>query len=80
MKIIAFSLKIIHTIIENLGISTNLSYLETVKGELGISKEIQTYSGIKNKVLENFDVKTTKSNMLVSIIAKAKIHEEDISW
>lgn len=63
----------------NFGISTNLSYLEAIKGELGISQEIQTHSGLKNKVLENFDVKTTKSNMLASIIAKAKIYEEDVA-
>lgn len=60
----------------SLGISTNLSYLETVKGELGASQNTQVHNSIKNKVLENFDVKTTKSNMLASIIAKAITYEE----
>lgn len=60
----------------NIGISTNLSFLEAVKGELGISQNTQINNSIKNKVLENFDVKTTKSNMLANIIAKAKIYEE----
>lgn len=61
----------------NIGISSNLNYLETVKGELGVSQNVQMHRGIKNKVLENFDVKTTKSNMLASIIAKANVYEED---
>lgn len=56
----------------SIGISSNLNYLEIVKGELGMSQNSQMHNGIKNKVLENFDVKTTKSNMLASIIAKAK--------
>lgn len=60
----------------SIGISANLSYLETVKGELGASKNTQVHNSIKNKVLENFDVKTTKSNMLASIIAKATTYEE----
>jgi len=59
----------------NIGVNTNLSYLEAVKGELGVSQNTQVHNGIKNKVLENFDVKTTKSNMLANIIAKAKIYE-----
>lgn len=63
----------------NIGINSNLNYLETVKGELGLSQNIQTHNGIKNKVLENFDVKTTKSNMLASIIAKANVYEENKS-
>lgn len=63
----------------NIGINSNLNYLETVKSELGFSHTVQTHNGIKNKVLENFDVKTTKSNMLASIIAKANVYEEDKS-
>lgn len=63
----------------NIGINSNLNYFETVKGELGLSHSIQTHNGIKNKVLENFDVKTTKSNMLASIIAKANVYEENES-
>lgn len=63
----------------NIGINSNLNYLETVKSELGFSHTVQTNNGIKNKVLENFDVKTTKSNMLASIIAKANVYEEDKS-
>ena len=63
----------------NIGINSNLNYLETVKGELGLAHNVQTHNGIKNKVLENFDVKTTKSNMLASIIAKANVYEEDKS-
>lgn len=59
-----------------IGINSNLNYLETVKGELGISQNSETHNGVKNKVLENFDVKTTKSNMLASIIAKAKNYTE----
>lgn len=38
-----------------------------MKSELGLSHNVQTHNGIKNKVLENFDVKTTKSNMLASM-------------
>ena len=60
-----------------MGISSNLNYLETVKGELGVSQNSQMHNGIKNKVLENFDVKTTKSNMLASIIAKANVYKEN---
>lgn len=63
----------------NIGINSNLNYFETVKGELGLSHSIQTHNCIKNKVLENFDVKTTKSNMLASIIAKANVYEENES-
>lgn len=63
----------------NIGINSNLNYLETVKSELGLSHNVQTHNGIKDKVLENFDVKTTKSNMLASIIAKANVYEEDKS-
>lgn len=63
----------------NIGINSNLDYLETVKAELGLSHNVQTHNGIKNKVLENFDVKTTKSNMLASIIAKANVYEENKS-
>lgn len=61
----------------NIGINSNLNYLETVKGELGLYQNTQMHNSIKNKVLENFDVKTTKSNMLASIIAKASIFQED---
>lgn len=61
----------------NFGISTNLSYLETIKGDLGISQGIQTHNGIKNKVSENFEIKTTKSNMLASIITRAKDYASD---
>lgn len=59
----------------NIGINSNLKYLESVKGELGLSQNIQIHNGMKSKVLENFDVKTTKSNMLASIIAKANVYE-----
>lgn len=57
----------------SLGINSNLSYLEAIKGELGSSKEV--HDGVKSKVLENFDVKTTKSNMLARIISKAKDYD-----
>ena len=60
----------------DIGISSNLNYLKSIKGELEISQNMQTHSGIKNKVLENFDVKTTKSNMLASILSKAKEFED----
>lgn len=63
----------------NIGINSNLNYFENVKSELDLSYNGQTYNGVKNKVLENFDVKTTKSNMLASIIAKAKVYEENNS-
>ena len=58
----------------SLGINSNLSYLEAIKGELGLSKEV--HDGVKSKVLENFDVKTTKSNMLARIISKAKDYDD----
>ena len=61
----------------NIGISSNLNYLEMVKGELGMSQNVQMHNSIKNKVLENFYVKTTKSNMLANIIAKANVFKED---
>lgn len=61
----------------NIGINSNLKYLESVKSELGLSQNIQIHNGIKSKVLENFDVKTTKSNMLESIIAKANVYKEN---
>lgn len=61
----------------NIGINSNLNYLEIVKGELGMSQNVQTHNSIKNKVLENFDVKTTKSNMLANIITKANVYKED---
>ena len=63
----------------NIGINSNLKYLESVKGELGLSQNIQIHNGIKSKVLENFDVKTTKSNMLASIISKANVYQENAS-
>ena len=63
----------------NIGINSNLNYLKTVKSELGLSHNVQTHNGIKSKVLENFDVKTTKSNMLASIIDKANAYEENAS-
>ena len=63
----------------NIGINSNLNYLETVKSELGLSHNVQSHNGIKNKVLENFDVKTTKSNMLASIISKANVYQENAS-
>lgn len=58
----------------SLGINSNLSYLEAIKGELGSSKEV--HDGVKSKVLENFDVKTTKSNMLARIISKAEDYDD----
>lgn len=61
----------------DVGINSNLSYLKIVKGELGMSQNTQTHTSIKSKVLENFDVKTTKSNMLATIISKAKVYEKD---
>lgn len=57
----------------SLGINSNLSYLEAIKGELGLSQEV--HDSVKSKVLENFDVKTTKSNMLARIISKAKDYD-----
>ena len=35
------------------------------------------HNSVKNKVLENFDVKTTKSNLLASIITQAKEYKEE---
>jgi hypothetical protein len=61
----------------DIGITSNLSYFETVKSELSMSQNMQMHNSVKNKVLENFDVKTTKSNMLASIIAKAKEYKKD---
>lgn len=60
----------------NVGISANLDYLQMVKSELGVSQNTQVQNSIKNRVLENFDVKTTKSNMLASIIARAKVFKD----
>ena len=56
-----------------MSVKGRLSYLEAIKGELGSSKEV--HDGVKSKVLENFDVKTTKSNMLARIISKAKDYD-----
>lgn len=58
----------------NLGISSNNNYLKMIAGELGVSQNVLIQNSIKSKVLENFDVKTTKSNMLANIIDKAKIY------
>lgn len=61
----------------NIGISTNLNYLDTIKGNINLSQSSQTHNSAKNKVLENFDVKTTKSNLLASIIAKTNEYKEE---
>lgn len=61
----------------NIGINSNLSYLETIKGNINLSQSSQTHNSAKNKVLENFDVKTTKSNLLASIIAKTNEYKEE---
>lgn len=58
------------------GIKANLEYLHQVKGELNLSKVTQIQSELKKRVLENFDVKTTKSNMLSTILHKAKIYKK----
>lgn len=61
----------------NIGINSNISYLEFVKGNISLSENMQTHNSVKNKVLENFDVKTTKSNLLASIIAQANEYKEE---
>lgn len=61
----------------NIGISSNLSYLEFVKGNISLSENTQMHNSVKNKVLENFDVKTTKSNLLASIITQANEYKEE---
>ena len=61
----------------NIGINSNLSYLEFVKGNISLSENTQMHNSVKNKVLENFDVKTTKSNLLASIITQAKEYKEE---
>lgn len=55
-----------------LGANANMDYLKMIKGGLELSKNVQVQNSTKSKVLESFDVKTTKSNMLASIIEKAK--------
>lgn len=59
------------------GMNANIDYLRLIKGELNLSKNIQVQNSVKSKVLENFDVKTTKSNMLADIIEKSKLVEKD---
>lgn len=61
----------------NIGINSNLSYLEFVKGNISLSENTQMHNSVKNKVLENFDVKTTKSNLLASIITQANEYKEE---
>ena len=61
----------------NIGISSNLSYLEFVKGNISLSENTQMHNSVKNKVLENFDIKTTKSNLLASIITQANEYKEE---
>lgn len=61
----------------NIGINSNLSYLEFVKGNISLSENTQMHNSVKSKVLENFDVKTTKSNLLASIITQAKEYKEE---
>ena len=56
----------------HLGANANMDYLKMIKGGLELSKNVQVQNSTKSKVLESFDVKTTKSNMLASIIEKAK--------
>lgn len=59
-----------------LGVNANIDYLKMIKGGLDLSKGVQVQNGTKSKVLESFDVKTTKSNMLASIIEKSKSIED----
>ena len=61
----------------NIGINSNLSYLEFVKGNISLSENTQMHNSVKNKVLENFDIKTTKSNLLASIITQANEYKEE---
>ena len=61
----------------NIGINSNLSYLEFVKGNISLSENTQMHNSVKNKVLENFDVKTTKSNLLASVITQANEYKEE---
>lgn len=55
-----------------LGVNANIDYLKMIKGGLELSKGVQVQNSTRSKVLESFDVKTTKSNMLASIIEKSK--------
>ena len=48
-----------------------------VTGNISLSENTQMHNSVKNKVLENFDVKTTKSNLLASIITQAKEYKEE---
>jgi|GEM_PF-858695 len=62
---------------EQLSIDINLKYLEEIAQGLSYNKGFQKTNSEKNRVLENFDVKTTKSNLLEVIIRKGKIYGND---
>lgn len=57
---------------EELSKDINLEYLKSIKNGISFKDTYTESNSTKNKVLENFEVKTTKSNLLESIIRKTK--------
>lgn len=62
---------------ENQNANINLEYLKVVKSGITYDDTYTKTNSEKNRVLENFDVKTTKSNLLDTIIKKCKEYEEE---
>ncbi|MBZ9689338.1 hypothetical protein G9F72_023870 [Clostridium estertheticum] len=62
---------------ENLSTNINIDYLNFIKSGISFQEEYAKSNSSKNKVLENFEVKTTKSNLLDTIIKKSKEYNKD---
>ncbi|MCB2291706.1 hypothetical protein LGK97_18495 [Clostridium sp. CS001] len=62
---------------ENLSTNINIDYLNFIKSGISYQEEYTKSNSSKNKVLENFEVKTTKSNLLDTIIKKSKEYNKD---
>lgn len=61
---------------ENLSTNINIDYLNSIKSGISFQDAYIKSNSAKNKVLENLEVKTTKSNLLDSIIKKSKEYKE----
>lgn len=62
---------------ENLSRNINIDYLNSIKNGVSFQDAYTKSNSTKSKVLENFEVKTTKSNLLENIIKKAKEYKPE---
>lgn len=62
---------------ENLSTNINIDYLNLIRNGISFQEEYTKSNSSKNKVLENFEVKTTKSNLLDTIIKKSKEYSQN---